>query len=117
MAKLSGAVYEYLERVYNGVVVTREQVLSVATTRTDIVGNNPDRVELVLVNTGANSAWVFTTPAAFAQGQGIRLAASGGQMSINIIHDSVLPSLNWFGRADVAAVNIFVLEVVREAKV
>lgn len=117
MAQLSGAVYEYLAKLYDGVVAPRESIVNVATTRTNIVGNNPDRVELVLVNIGAESTFVYTTSQNLASGAGIRLGPAGGQMAVNIVHDSILPTMNWFGRSTVAANDIFVLEVIREARV
>lgn len=114
MTEKIGAVYEYLAKMYGGLVATRESTVVVAVTRTELVGNNPDRVELTFCNVGPEAAFVFTSFQDFASGVGIRIGPSGGLMTVNVVEDSVLPSLGWRGKASPNPTTLFMMEVIRE---
>ena len=87
------------------------EVAQIETTVTKILSYNPNRLAVVIVNTGANN--VYLAPSRIvAVGQGILLTANGGSATLNILEDFDLANMEWFGIADGAASTCYVNEVV-----
>ena len=107
-----GAAVEYIEKLYGGRYEENDVIVSVGTAATRIVGNSPDRLTLTIINYGANTVYLQPINAPAVK-QGIIIDAQGGSVSMNVRDDLTLPSLEWWGIADTAASDIFVLEVTR----
>lgn len=86
-------------------------VNQVQTTLTKLLSYNPNRVGLVMMNNGAVN--VYASPLnTVTVGNGLILVPGGGGISLVWDHDFELVTLEYFGIADGAASNIFILEVV-----
>lgn len=90
----------------------RSSTVSVATSVTRIVGNNPRRVQLTLYNRGLYNVdidYVSTV----TSGAGIPLTASSGIASATIEDDGETIINEIYGIATTAASSIFIVEVLR----
>ena len=106
------AARAYSEKLLGGPINEVESTLTVGALLTQIVNFNGDRVGLVIVNLGAND--IFVAPSAAASTtNGIRLAANGGFMSLDVTEDFTLPARAWFGFPNAATSAIYVLEIIR----
>jgi hypothetical protein len=78
----------------------------------NVVGNNGDRLALVIVNVSVNDIYVSIAPSVNI-GFGIKLLASGGSLTMNVRQDLTLPSRAWFGiSAGLTTATIYVLELI-----
>ena len=107
-----GAVPAYITKEYAGAFSEHETTISVQTTVTKLLDNDPERPALLMVNLGANDVYVKpnNTPGVEA---GILLAAFGGSISLTVHDDLTLPARNWYGIADTAASDVYVVYVQR----
>jgi len=109
-----GAALQYAEIEFGGPVAETDSTVSVATTATKLVGSNPDRVMLLLVNLGATP--VNVAPANDpSSAKGITLSQNGGSMVTIVRDDGTLPTREWYGIATSAAANVYVVELSRFA--
>jgi len=86
---------------------------TVNTTPTLIAKNSPDRVGLVIFNTGANDILVGLD-ARVSSTFGIKLPSTTGNFGVNVRDDWTLSSHEWWGIALVGASVVTVFEVVRQ---
>lgn len=77
---------------------------------TKIVSSNPNRVGCVFVNNGASNVYIKPIRPAVLN-VGIKLSANGGTVTFSWDHDFELIASEWYGIADGAASNFYVLEV------
>jgi len=107
------SVYELIAKEY-GISIAIEDPsinLSIGTTSLIIAQNNPRRLGLVIINLSTNVLYVKPGGSATTT-SGIRLAASGGSVSVNFITDLHLPALEWQAIASGAASAIYITSVV-----
>lgn len=107
-----GAALQYAELEFGGPVSETDNTVSVATTATKIVGNNPDRVMLLLVNLGGTPVNVVPDNDP-SSSKGITISQNGGSMVSIVRDDGTLPTREWYGIATSAAANVYVLELSR----
>ena len=107
-----GAALDFIVKEFGGTVEETDETVSVGTTVTDIVGNDPDAVALVLINLGATTVFVAPTNTV-ATNKGIQLNANGGFMSLIVRDDLILPANAWYGIADTAASDVYVIRIRR----
>jgi hypothetical protein len=88
------------------------QTVTVAITETDIVKNNPNRVQLTIVNNGTSEIHIDTMHG-ITTSTGIRIAPSG-TVTFNKMEDGELVNHSWVGIATGAQSNCRVYEVVKE---
>lgn len=106
-----GAAMTYTEAALGGPVNEQESTNFAGLPTLMVIGANPDRVGLVLVNAGATDCTVSTSPtSAFG---GIALAARGGSMTLTLKDDFTLCSRAWFGLTAGGNTAIYVLEYIR----
>lgn len=112
-----GAAAELLARQFGGTFRDApRETISVGTTAVQLVGIDPERVHLSIVN--LSGASVYVGPFAdVSSSKGIRLNSNGGLVGMNVYQDAILPILDWWAVADAAASNVFILGVRREALV
>ena len=86
-------------------------VAQVQTTLTKVVSHNPNRVGLLIVNSGANS--IYLSPLnTVAVGAGIVLVPNGGGISFVWDEDFEFTTSEFFAFASGGASNILLIEVV-----
>jgi len=86
-------------------------VAQVQTTLTKLLSYNPNRVGLIMINNGAVNITISPLNTVIV-GNGIILVANGGGISFIWDEDFELLAGEFFARADGAAANIFIMEVV-----
>jgi hypothetical protein len=109
-----GAAYDYLANRFGGLVGVRESVTTVGVAVVALVGNNPERVSLTIVNLGATEVFIATSESV-STSRGIRLTANGGGITLSVDTDGPLSALPWFAISSVAGNPVFAMEVVRES--
>ena len=109
--QLYGAVAEYVRRTYGGDFEVRDSSVTVGVAAQDLVGANPNRAALVIVNNSVNTLRVAVRSEPSAS-NGIVLNASGGLLALNMIEDLLLPSYGWRAIASGAGSQVYVLEVI-----
>lgn len=108
-------VQELLEKQF-GVKSTyneNPEVNQIAATLTKFLSYNPRRISFVLINLSA----VFITVAPDADvslTRGIYLVPNGGTLSMSWTEDFEMPAMEWYGIANGAAADIYVLEVLTQ---
>ena len=113
---LFGAAYEYAEKNLGGPVAENVKTVSVATTVTQLVPNNPDRLVLVIVNLGSGTVYAAPDPSVSTI-KGVSLA-NGSSLSVVLPFDFTLCSREWDAIADASGpYNVFVIELYRISKV
>ncbi len=86
------------------------EVAQVAITVTKIISSNPNRLGLVIVNSGANR--IYLSPLnSVAVGAGIVLVPTGGAASFKWDIDFELVTSEFYGIADGVASNIHCIEI------
>lgn len=97
---------------FGGPTTSRTSTVSVLTTVTRIVGNNPRRVSITIYNRGVNNVDIDNV-ATVATGSGVPLTAASGVAASTIEDDGEAVINELYGIATTAAVSVFVVEVMR----
>lgn len=97
---------------FGGPTTYRTSTVSVGTTATRIVGNNPRRVQFTIYNRSANSIDLDYVATVTANG-GIPLSASSGVATSTIEDDGETVIGEVYGVASASASSVFVVEVLR----
>jgi len=113
--RIYGAAAEVAARVLGGVISTPERVVQVTSSITEIVGIDPERVGLLLINLSANNVYISTTANPGAS-NGIFLAPNGGSISLNVNDDYTFQTNRFNGYAGSNS-NVHVVEIRRVAEV
>ena len=87
-----------------------QKTVSLGTTATEIVPNNPDRLGVTIVNLSTNSVYL-ALDSSVSSSKGILLAPSGGSASFNVEEDYQMVGWAIWGVASGASSAIFVIEV------
>lgn len=94
--------------------VSKSKTVSVLTTDTELVANNPNRVQLTIQNNGANEIHIDIDNTV-SSSSGL-VIASGGTLSLNKLEDGDLVTRRWLGAASVATVACRVYEVLKNGE-
>lgn len=78
-----------------------------------LLQGNPDRVGLVMVNLGTNDVFVSLN-SGVSTSNGIRIAASGGNITMDVRDDFTIPSRTWYAIANGGTSAMYILEEVRQ---
>lgn len=114
MSPALGAAAVFAEDLFNGVLGHSVSVPSIGTTQSQIFGNDPERVSLLLINLSINTIYVGFDEAVGAN-KGIILEANGGYVSFNAKDDFILTTLQMNAVATGANSNLYVLTQTRIA--
>lgn len=109
---MGGAALEYLRQKFGGVFAELESAPSMAVATSSAVGNNPDRLGLLIMNLGSSSV-TLGLKQPLVNGAGVIIAANGGAMSLNVDEDFTLVTREWFGNVSAGTSALYVLEIVR----
>lgn len=114
MAAAYGAALQYAVREFGGLVTETDLSVSVGTSITRLVENDPDRVMLILVNLGSVPIYLQpgNTP---SSSNGISLGQNGGNLIVNARDDGTLPTREWYGVSPGSASDCYVLSLRRFA--
>ena len=108
-------VHELLEKQF-GVKTTYQvnpEVNQIAVTKTKILSYSPRRLSFVLIN--LSTVFVTITPDSdVTLIRGIYLVPNGGTLSMSWTEDFEMPTMEWYGIANGAAADIYVLEVITQ---
>ena len=99
-------------RRFGGPTTVRTSTVSVATSVTRIVGNNPRRVQLTIYNRGVNNVDIDYV-SSVTSGAGIPLTGASGVAESTIEDDGEAVINEVYGVATTAASSVFVVEVIR----
>ncbi len=97
---------------FGGPTTSKTTTVTVATTVTRIVGNNPRRVSVTIYNRGGNNVDVDYVATVTAHG-GIPLTGASGVMQSTIEDDGEAVVQELYGIATTASSSVFVVEVLR----
>ena len=111
-ASFFGAALAYAIQQLGGMLNEVDSNPTCQLTATKLLNGNGDRVGLIIVNAGANPVWLSFT-ADVSTTNGIQLAPSGGNISMNVRDDFTLPTRDWWGIATGGTSQIFIIELVR----
>lgn len=110
-----GAAMLLAMRQFGGALNEDERNPSVGTVVEELLGGDPERVLVFVLNLSANSVHVGLRETVSAT-NGILLAASGGNVSFNAVEDGTLPTRQFFVVAAAAASQLYVLTLRRETQ-
>ncbi len=75
----------------NGYINENPLIPQANTTPQQVFGSNPQRVQLFIVNLGANPAYISFSPQPSAT-NGILLGANGGNLEFDVVNDTIVPT-------------------------
>jgi len=110
-----GAVFDYLQRLFQGSLQGRDSVLTVGTSMVQAADRDNERVALTLVNIGASTIFVGPTTQVSLT-RGIRLGSNGGLITLSVDEDALLSALEWNAISDVAGGTLYIITVRRETR-
>ncbi len=110
-----GAALLLAMRQFGGALNEDEINPVVGTVIEELLGGDPERVLVFILNLSANSVFVGLRNSVSST-NGILLAASGGNVSFNAVEDGTLPTRQFFVVAAAAASQLYVLTLRRETQ-
>ena len=112
---MGGAVEAILEKLVGGRFAVEERTVTVTTTVAELLRNDPERVDWLIVNTGAVELEVgWTRPATGADS--IPIAANGGSLTVNINEDFVLPTHSLLASVNAGSTTVKVTTIRRTSE-
>lgn len=111
----TGAALLLAQRQFGGALNEDEINPLVGTVVEELLGGDPERVLVFILNLSANSVHVGLRNTVSAT-NGILLAASGGNVSFNAVEDGTLPTRQFFVVAAAAVSQLYVLTLRRETQ-
>lgn len=114
MSQSYGAAAQFTALNLGGPATIEDGVVSVATTITQILQNDPDRVAITMINQGVEDVTVRPSNQV-ASLKGILLLANGGGVTLNIRDDGVLCSRDWWGVSSAGSSDVYFLVMRRFA--
>jgi len=109
---LQGAAAEFLRNRYAGELSEDESTTTIGTTVSEVVGSNPDRLGLLILNLSNNTVFVGIENNVSTT-NGIRLGANGGSVAFNVTDDGMIQTRALYGIATGAGSQIYVLSLSR----
>lgn len=109
----AGAALTYLRKKFGGNFREQESTPVIGAAAAQIVGNNPDRLAVLIVVLGANSLFAGLLPNVTAN-SGIQVAPNGGSLSMIVDEDFTFTTRQLFGVAPGGNTQLYVLELIRE---
>lgn len=106
------ALQQYIESLVGGQFTVTISMVTVTTSATKLVGNNFERMALVMINTGTVNA-VILPDISVSTTNGITLNANGGSVTLNAHDDLALVGWNWNGVVNAATTTFTCMEIVR----
>jgi hypothetical protein len=108
-----GASLQYTQNLLGGPLNEYDSQVSVGLTPLVAAIASPDRVGLIIINTGTIDAFVSINPGV-SQNNGIRVGNGGGSVTLNVTEDFTLTARQWYVVAIAAGPTIiYVIEYVR----
>jgi len=104
-----GALKDYIEREFGRSVSSKDYEVSVKTTPTKIVNNNPDRLELIISNPSSNLVYIGLT-SEVSLTRGIFIPTDGGSQTFLAHEDGDLVGREWWAIAS-ANTNLYIIEL------
>ena len=112
--RTTGAARYWAEKFLGGPTREQESNPQVNTTLTTIVGNNPDRVGLVIVNNSTLEVFAGFSSSVVGINSGIPLQAGGGAITLNLTDDMTWITREWVGVCPGGFAVLYVLELISD---
>jgi len=113
---MTGAAYELAAERYKGRLVDDESVSTIGTSETELLGGDPERVTVTIVNLSSNDIYLAFRPGVSA-GQGIVIGSGGGALNLNAEDDGILVTRPMYVVAAGASSNVYVLTQRRDTAI
>jgi len=111
--RLYGAAADFIAKKYDGGMAETETAESIGVAAGQVIGNDPERVFVLLVNLSANTIYVsFDTNVSSTNG--ILLAANGGSLEMDVESDLIFPIRALYALAAGAGSMLYVLTMRRD---
>ena len=110
-----GAALLLAMRQFGGALNEDELNPVVGTVVAELLGGDPERVLIFILNLSANSVYVGLRETV-SPTNGILLAASGGNVSFNAVEDGTLPTRQFFVVAASGGSQLYILTLRRETQ-
>lgn len=110
------AVVHYLRGLFGGDFEESDGEVTVDTTATRVVKSDPEAISLTIVNLGSQDAYLKAANDP-SNTSGFLVAASGGNLSVNVRDDATLPSKEWFAVVTTGTTDLYFTRVRRYAAV
>jgi hypothetical protein len=112
--RTTGAARYWAEKFLGGPTREQESTPQINTTLTTIVGNNPDRVGLVMVNNSTLEVFAGFNAALIGINVGIPLQSGGGAITLNLTDDMTWITREWVGVCPGGFAVLYVLELISD---
>ncbi len=112
----AGAALTYLRKKFGGNFREQESTPVIGAAAAQVVGNNPDRLALLVVVLGANTLFAGLLQTVSAN-NGIQVAPNGGSLSLLVDEDFTFCTRQLFAVAPGGNTQLYVLELIREISV
>lgn len=113
---MEGSVARLIRERVGGIFETVTSTVTVTTTSTRILRQNPERVGYLLINTG-NSRVDLSFEQVIVTGESIPLGPGGGSLSVSVEEDFTMSTYPLFGQAITASSTVRIIEIVRVSDV
>ena len=113
MAHLQGAAAEHARHMFGGDVVEGESNPTVGVAAAELLGGDPERVSVVIINLSPNDIYL-SWRVGVASTNGVWIGPNGGSVSFNAHEDGVLPARQMFAIAGAAASQVYIITLRRE---
>lgn len=107
-----GAASRLAQKTLGGIFQPLTSVVAVGVGAGKVIGANPNRITLVIVNAGTTTITLSPNPAVVSL-QGIILVSQGSSMSLDYQKDADIPSVEWYGISSAIGGSVFVFEEVQ----
>lgn len=108
MAEHFGAAAEFSNRRFDGILAHTNEVVQIGTSQTQVMGNDPERVSVLLINLSSNTIFIGFNEGV-GSNDGIILTPSGGNVAYDVTNDYILPTLQVNAVADGVTSDLYVL--------
>lgn len=109
----AGAALNYLRKKFGGNFREQESTPVIGVAAAQVVGNNPDRLALLIMDLGASTLFAGLLPTVNANA-GIQIAPNGGSMSLIVDEDFTFTTRQFFAVSPGGNTQLYVLELIRE---
>lgn len=114
MATSQGIAAKFLQGLYGVNFRVRESVVAVGVTPVSAARNVPDRISLLITNTGTTAITLSTRPG-IVSGKGILLLDNGSVYSTNVRDDGIIPAWLHFAIGAAPAGELYVVEIIGDS--
>jgi len=103
-----GAAAEFNNAKFGGILAARDEVVNAGTDVVQVLGNDPERVSVLLINLSLNTIYIGFNESV-GSANGIILTPGGGAVAYDVENDFLIPTLQVNALATGANSSLYVL--------